>query len=79
MPAIPSRRSLLPFRYNQYGLAFGGPLIIPKLYNGKNRTFFFGNWEQYNYIKNSQSITSDPDRGAAQRRFLAACSTPPVS
>jgi hypothetical protein len=56
---------LLPFRYNQYGLAFGGPLVIPKLYNGRNRTFFFGNWEQYNYIKQSQSITSVPT--AAQR------------
>jgi hypothetical protein len=29
------------FRQNQFGLAFSGPVIIPKLYNGKNRTFFF--------------------------------------
>ena len=50
----------LPFRYNQYGLALGGPVIIPKAYNGRNRTFFFGNWEQYNYINDSQSITSVP-------------------
>ncbi|HLJ18148.1 MAG TPA: carboxypeptidase regulatory-like domain-containing protein [Bryobacteraceae bacterium] len=55
----------LPFRYNQYGLALGGPVLIPKLYNGKNRTFIFGNWEQYHYIKYSQSITSTPI--AAQR------------
>ena len=57
--------ALLPFRYNQYGLALGGPVQLPKLYNGKNHTFFFGNWEQYNYINNSQSITSTPI--AAQR------------
>ena len=50
----------LPFRYNQYGLALGGPVILPKLYNGRNKTFFFGNWEQYNYINHSQSITSVP-------------------
>jgi hypothetical protein len=56
---------LLPFRYNQYGLALGGPLQLPKLYNGKSKTFFFGNWEQFNYINNSQSITSTPI--AAQR------------
>jgi outer membrane receptor protein involved in Fe transport len=55
----------LPFRYNQYGLSFGGPVRIPKLYNGKNKTFFFGNWEQYNYVNDSQSITSTPI--AAQR------------
>ena len=26
---------------NQFGGTFGGPVVIPKLYNGKNRTFFF--------------------------------------
>lgn len=49
-----------PFRYNQYGLAFGGPVVIPKLYNGRNRTFVFGNWEQWNYVRYSQTITSVP-------------------
>ena len=28
-------------RYNQFGGTFGGPVYIPRLYNGKNRTFFF--------------------------------------
>jgi hypothetical protein len=30
---------------NQFGGGIGGPLSIPKLYNGKNRTFFFLNYE----------------------------------
>jgi hypothetical protein len=30
---------------NQFGGGIGGPLSIPKLYNGKNRTFFFVNYE----------------------------------
>src|SRR5581483_282377 len=30
---------------NQFGVAGGGPVLIPKLYNGKNRTFFFGSYE----------------------------------
>lgn len=30
---------------NQFGGGIGGPLSIPKLYNGKNRTFFFINYE----------------------------------
>jgi carboxypeptidase family protein/TonB-dependent receptor-like protein len=33
------------FRQNQFGFTFGGPVIIPKLYNGKNKTFFFGDYE----------------------------------
>jgi len=31
---------------NQYGVAAGGPVLIPKLYDGRNRTFWFVNWEQ---------------------------------
>jgi carboxypeptidase family protein/TonB-dependent receptor-like protein len=30
-----------PFRRNQFGASLGGPVIIPKLYNGHDRTFFF--------------------------------------
>ena len=34
-----------PLRQNQYGASAGGPLSIPKLYNGKNRTFFYVAWK----------------------------------
>ena len=29
------------------GFSIGGPISIPKFYNGKNRTFFFFSWEKY--------------------------------
>jgi len=32
---------------NDYGVTLGGPVRIPKLYNGKDRTFFFFNFEQF--------------------------------
>jgi hypothetical protein len=34
-------------RRNDYGMSLGGPVRIPKLYNGHDRTFFFFNWEQF--------------------------------
>ena len=34
-------------RRNDYGFTVGGPVWIPKVYNGHNKTFFFFNWEQY--------------------------------
>ncbi len=34
-----------PFKQNQYGFLFSGPVIIPKIYNGKNQTFFFFDYE----------------------------------
>jgi len=35
-----------PYRYNDFGFTVGGPVWIPKIYNGKNKTFFFvsENW-----------------------------------
>ncbi|MGC9998650.1 MAG: carboxypeptidase-like regulatory domain-containing protein [Bryobacteraceae bacterium] len=37
------------FRQNDYGFTLGGPVSIPKIYNGKNRTFFFVDNEYYRY------------------------------
>ena len=34
-------------RQNDFGGALGGPVWIPKLYNGRDKTFFFFAWEQY--------------------------------
>ncbi|HTD21039.1 MAG TPA: carboxypeptidase regulatory-like domain-containing protein [Terriglobales bacterium] len=31
--------------FNQYGLTAGGPVIVPKLYNGRNKLFWFFAWE----------------------------------
>lgn len=41
-------------RYD-YGFTFGGPVTIPKLYDGKNKTFFFWSWEQF---REKLSVTS---------------------
>lgn len=34
-------------RRNDYGFTVGGPIRIPKIYDGKDKTFFFFNWEQF--------------------------------
>ena len=36
-----------PYRQNQYGYTLGGPVRIPKIFNGTNRLFFMSNWEGY--------------------------------
>lgn len=33
------------FQRNQFGYALGGPVVLPHLYNGTNRTFFFSSYE----------------------------------
>ena len=34
-------------RKNDFGGTIGGPIWIPKIYDGKNKSFFFFNWETY--------------------------------
>ena len=36
-----------PFRQNQYGYTLGGPVWIPKVFNGHNRLFFMSNYEGF--------------------------------
>jgi hypothetical protein len=52
---------------DQYGFSLGGPVLLPKIYNGKDRTFFFTTWESYqqNIVFPTNDISSVPT--AAQR------------
>src|SRR4029079_6801721 len=36
-------------RLNQYGVRAGGPIVLPGIYNGHNKSFFFGNYEQVRF------------------------------
>lgn len=40
-------------RYNEIGGAIGGPVYIPKLYNGRNKTFFY-----FTYSKDDRPVTA---------------------
>jgi hypothetical protein len=42
-------------RRNDYGFTVGGPILIPKVYNGRDKSFFFFNFEQY---RESQQISN---------------------
>src|SRR6516164_5946661 len=47
-------------RQDDYGLTMGGPIQIPKVYNGHDKTFFFFSWEQFlrsqNFLPGAFSI-----------------------
>lgn len=60
-------------RRNDYGFTFGGPVVVPGVYDGRNRSFFFLNWEQYragnNVIANAISV---PTAGYRTGTFSSA-------
>ncbi len=45
---------------NDFGFFLGGPVILPKLYNGRNKTFFFGDYEGLRLPKQSVLVESVP-------------------
>ncbi len=48
------------FHQNQFGGSVGGPVVIPKLYNGRNKSFFFGSYQGYRYSKPQNSLLYVP-------------------
>ena len=42
------------FHYNQFGGTVGGPIWIPKIYNGRNRSFFFFDYQGTRVINPKQ-------------------------
>ncbi len=60
-----------PFRQNNFGGDFAGPVFFPKLYNGKNKTFFFFNYEGTRETSESVSQPENPsDGGFPTRQFF---------
>jgi len=69
-----------PFRNNDFGVAVGGPVFIPKVYDGRNRTFFFANYEGIRFTQSGNlNITSVPTelerRGDFTQTYFQGAST----
>ena len=50
---LPPTTEKTPFHQNQFGGGIGGPVIIPKLYNGRNKTFFYGAYQGFRYAQST--------------------------
>lgn len=51
---------LAAFQQNQFGGLIGGPVVLPHLYNGRNKTFFFFSEQTQRSRRGSQSSASVP-------------------
>jgi outer membrane receptor protein involved in Fe transport len=43
-------------RRNQFGASFTGPVVLPKIYDGHNKTFFLGSWESFRGVSGSTNL-----------------------
>ncbi|HWA96715.1 MAG TPA: carboxypeptidase regulatory-like domain-containing protein [Terracidiphilus sp.] len=48
-------------RQNQFGFVMGGPIYIPKLYDGRNKSFFLANYEGWRITNGARQVTTMPN------------------
>jgi Carboxypeptidase regulatory-like domain len=57
--------------FNQYGLAVGGPMIIPKVFNGRNKLFWFFSFEGLKDSQPNPTFLTVPTDAERQGNFSA--------
>src|SRR5580704_845670 len=60
------------FRQNEFGGAFGGPVRIPHLYNGTNKTYFYVSYEGWRYAKAAGTSYVSPTEAELNGDFTHA-------
>lgn len=58
-----------PFKWNQYGFVLGGPVQIPKVFNGKDKLFFLSNYEGFKLRNQAQGTFSVPSAAMRNGNF----------
>jgi hypothetical protein len=59
-------------RQNQFGFTAGGPVVIPKVFNGRNKVFFFGDYEGLRRVQGTVLTGAVPtvaERGSGYTNF----------
>lgn len=57
------------YRQNLFGFTMGGPVVIPRLYNGKNRMFFFVDYQGGRYVLPAPATSTVPTTNMSKSGF----------
>ena len=68
-PGPDGKANVAPLHYNNFGGTLGGPVYIPKVYNGKNKTFFFFSEEIRRVITYASGTATLPTSGEINGLF----------
>jgi hypothetical protein len=63
-----------PFIRNEFGLTNGGPVVLPGLYNGRNRTYYFAEYQGFRQVLSDTEVIPVPT--AAERSGLDTTAYP---
>jgi carboxypeptidase family protein len=71
--AIDNRR-IPPFIRNEFGVTNGGPLVLPGIYNGRGKTFYFGEYQGFRQVLGTTQVLPVPT--AAERQGIDTTTFP---
>ena len=54
------RRRIPPFARNEFGFTNGGPVVIPGIYDGRDRTFYFGEYQGFRQVLGTTQVIPVP-------------------
>jgi hypothetical protein len=66
-----------PLHQNQFGFVAGGPVYIPKLYDGRNKSFWMANYEGWRITNGVRQVDYMPNPAILTGDFSAETYTPP--
>jgi hypothetical protein len=49
-----------PFRRNEFGFTNGGPIVIPHIYDGRGKTFYFGQYQGFRQVLGTTQVLPVP-------------------
>ncbi|MGH9588116.1 MAG: carboxypeptidase regulatory-like domain-containing protein [Acidobacteriaceae bacterium] len=64
-PSIAEPGRIPPFRRNEFGFTNGGPVVLPHIYDGRGRTFYFGQYQGFRQVLGTTQVIAVPT--AAER------------
>lgn len=54
------RRRIPPFVRNEFGFTNGGPVLLPEIYDGRDRTFYFGEYQGFRQVLGTTQVLPVP-------------------
>jgi hypothetical protein len=73
-PSIADPGRIPPFRRNEFGFTNGGPIILPHIYDGSGKTFYFGQYQGFRQVLGTTQVLPVPT--AAERSGLDTTAFP---
>src|SRR6202521_4651090 len=53
-------RRIPPFVRNEFGVTNGGPLVLPRIYDGRGKTFYFGEYQGFRQVLGTTQVFPVP-------------------